>query len=84
VREDLDAEIAHGDDIRRGRSCASTSTGSREDSSELPVVVGNDDANAESTDDEEDPKTPVDGLEGVFDIDTGPLGFGGNLNSVSF
>ena len=72
MRENRDAHVGHGDDIgrRSGRLLARLL-----DRSERSVVVGNHDAGAEGTHDEEETETPVDGLEGVLDVDARALGF---------
>lgn len=66
-----DVEIPHGNDIGRG---SSTALARFEDRHQLGVVVTENNANAECSEDEEGAKSPVDCLEGIFDVDTGALG----------
>jgi len=73
VRKNRDAHVGHRNDIgrRSGRLLARVL-----DSGERLIIVGNDDAGAEGAHDEEETETPVDGLEGVLDVDARALGFG--------
>lgn len=72
MREAGNLEVLHGNDIGRGSGGAFTSSQYRE---ELRVVVSNNDADAQSTEDEESTKSEVDCLEGVLDVDTWALSF---------
>lgn len=66
MRETIDAKVSHGDDIW-GRSSVASSACTEVDVDELRVVVGTDDANSESTNDEEDAEPIVHCLEGTLD-----------------
>ena len=82
VGEDGDAHVRHRDDIGRG-SCGAAARGDAgDDSDELWVVVGNDDAGTKGSDDEEDAKTPVDCFEGGFDVDAWAFGFGSDHGDI--
>lgn len=77
VRETLDAKVGHGNDIGRRSSVAGT-TLAKVDVVESRVVVGTADANGQSTNDEEDAESVVDGLEGALDGKCRALGLSGN------
>lgn len=72
----------HGDDIWRG-SCSTTAGGGAFlDSYESGIVIGNDDADAQGTDDEEDAKPPIYGLEGGLDVHSRSLGLGSRHGDI--
>ena len=67
VREDTDAQILHGNDIRRSSSGSVTLT-TDDDVLEKWVARWAANANSQSADDEEDNESSVDGLEGSLDV----------------
>ena len=79
VRKDRDAHVGHRDDIGR---CSGRLHASLLDLRERGVVVREDNAGAEGAHDEEETETPVDGLEGVLDVDARALGFGSHHGDV--
>jgi hypothetical protein len=81
VRETLDAKVGHGNNIGRRSSVAST-TSTEVDVIESRVVVSTTDANSQSTDDEEDAESVVDGLEGALDGKGRALGLSGDHGDI--
>lgn len=77
MRQAVDAKVLHSDNVWAG------STGRRalsvENADQGGVVVRNDDTDTERTTNEENPKTPVNGLERLLDRDAGIDSFSGNL-----
>jgi hypothetical protein len=71
VREAVDTQVAHSNDVGRGSGAALSSS---EHVLKGRVVVRKNNANAKSSKDEEGSETEVDGLEGVLDVDTWALG----------
>jgi len=82
VREDLDAQVAHRNDIRRRSSGATATSRAENDVDQCGIVVSNDDTNAQRAENEEDAESPVDGLERSLDVYPGPLGFGRNHRNI--
>lgn len=81
VREDTDIESVHGHDVGRGGSTLALCAVDV-DSNKVRVVVGENNANTESTAKEEETKSPVDSLESSLDVDSGTLGLGGHHGNV--
>ena len=81
VREDLDIQVIHGNDIRRGRSTLGAGP-SNDDRLQLRITCRADNADGQSTTDEEDTETGVDGLERELDVGARALGLGSDHGNV--
>lgn len=81
VRQNIDAEVLHRNDIRRGTSTG-LSTFAKVDLLEGGVVGGEDDANSQRSENEEETESVVNGLEGGLDVDARSLGFGRDETDV--
>ena len=82
VWEHGNAQVVHGNDVGRCRSSAGTSLRASQDTRERRVVVRQDDADAQGAEDKEHAEAPVDGLEGLLDVDTRPHSLGGHHGDV--
>ena len=71
MRESINTQVAHGNDVGRGSGAALSSS---EHFLKGRVVVRKNNTNAKSSKDEESSETEVDGLEGVLDVDAWALG----------
>lgn len=79
MRESTNSQVAHGNDVGRG---SGTALSRCENVDECGVVVGENDANAEGSKNEEGSEAEIDGLEGVLDVNTGALGLTGDHGNV--
>ena len=77
MRETLNAEVGHGDDIGRSSRTARASV-AEVDVNQLWVVVGTDNSDSQGTENEEDAESVVNGLEGVLDGESRALSLGGD------
>jgi hypothetical protein len=82
VRKSDNSHVLHGNDIRRCSGGTTTRSSSGNNGDELRIDVRNDDASSESSTNEEDTETPVDGLERGLDVGTRALGFGGDHRNI--
>lgn len=82
MREDRDAQVVHGNDIWRGSGCAGAFTCAAENGCKGRVVVRKDDTDAESSHDEKDAETPINGLESSLDVNAWALGFGSHHSDI--
>ena len=80
VREDLDIQVPHSNDVWRGCGTAVASLG--HNLLEGWVAGAADDADGQRTNDEEDTESGVDHLEGALDVDSGALRLGGDHGDV--
>lgn len=76
------SQVLHGNNIWRGSGSARATLVTREDGSQGLVVVRNQDTNGKGSDDKEEAKSPVDGLESVLDVDAWALGLGSDHGDV--
>jgi hypothetical protein len=72
VGQTVDVEVLHGDDVW---GCRSRALAGGEDRDKLGIIVGKNNTDTESSEDEEGAETEVDRLESVLDVDTGTLRF---------
>ena len=82
VRQSDDSHVLHGNDIGRCGSGTTTRTSSGNNGNQLGVVVCDNDASGESSTDEEDSETPVDGLEGGLDVCARALGLSSDHGDI--
>ena len=82
VGKTTDAEILHGNDIRRGCRGAAASLAAGQNGDQFLIIVRDQNADGKSADDEENAESPVNGLEGILDVNPGPSGFGRDHGDV--
>lgn len=82
MRQAGDTHIGHGDNVRRGSSSAGSALLTSDDASQGRVAGAEDDADSQCTAHEEDAESPVDGLEGILDVDARAPGLGSDHGDV--
>lgn len=82
VRKTVDAKVLHGNNVWRGSTSATAGQFSTDDSSQCWVIVWDEDADGEGSDDEEDTESPVYSLESVLDVYSWSLGLCSNHRDV--
>ena len=82
MRQAGDAHVCHGDDIGRGSGGAGTAGFAGDDGGQRRVGGAQDDADEQRAAHEEDGETPVDRLEGCFDVDARAFGLAGDHGEV--
>lgn len=78
VRQTGDAHVLHSNNVRRGRCGAGTTGLTSDDASQGRVNGAQDDTYSQCASHEEDGETPVDSLEGGFDVDAGTSSLAGD------